>query len=566
MQPTPQHPVPGQSAGKKIGLLRSSAIVGLMTMLSRVLGLARDVVFAWFIGASGGADAFFVAFKIPNFLRRLFAEGAFAQAFVPVLSEYRQRGNLAAVRHLIDRIAGCLGISVIGVSALAVLGAPVLTFVFAPGFYLHAPEKFALTADMIRITFPYLALISLAGFAGSILNSYDRFAIPALTPVTLNLVLIAAAVWVSPMLETPVMALAWGVLVAGVCQLVMQLPFLARLGLLPRPRVDWRDPAVRKILALMAPAMFGVSVSQINLLLDTVLASMISDGSVSWLYYSDRLIELPLGVFGIAIATVILPTLSRQYSASCENYSSAPESSARSRENSPRSLENSPGSLENYSHTLDWALRTVLLIAMPATVALVVLAQPIIITLFQHGDRFSEFDARMSSYSLMAYALGLSAFMLIKVLATGYFSRQDTRTPVRVGIKAMVVNMVFNIVLVVPFHFLLQVGHVGLALATAGSAFLNAGWLLAGLRRGGVYQPRADWPRFLLVLMLASGAMGAYLLVCLYLLPEFPRWIWWQRIFHVSWLCISGCLLYIGVLYLGGWRLRHLRPDFVLKD
>lgn len=529
---------PTTSAGKKAGLLRSSALVSLMTLLSRVLGLVRDVVFAWFIGASGGADAFFVAFKIPNFLRRLFAEGAFAQAFVPVLSDYRQRGSIEAVRHLIDRIAGCLGVSVLGVSLLAVAGAPILTFIFAPGFYLNAPEKFALTADMIRITFPYLALISLAGFAGSILNSYDRFAVPALTPVTLNIVLIVAAVWVSPMLETPVMALAWAVLIAGVCQLMMQLPFLARIHLLPRPKVDWRDPAVKKVLTLMAPAMFGVSVSQINLLLDTVLASLISDGSVSWLYYSDRLIELPLGVFGIAIATVILPTLSRQYSSSCEYY----------------------------SHTLDWALRTVLLIGLPATIALIVLAEPIIVSLFQHGERFSALDARMSSYSLMAYAFGLNAFMLIKVLATGYFSRQDTKTPVKIGIKAMLANMVFNIALVVPFHFFLQAGHVGLALATSASAFLNAGWLLTGLRRNDVYTPRPGWFRFLLLLMVASVVMGAYLAGCVYFLPEFAGMAWWLRLIHVGWLCTTGLLLYWAVLAFGGWRLRHLRPDFVLTE
>lgn len=535
MQPTlpPVSNISNKNPDKKVGLLRSSATVGLVTMVSRVLGLVRDVVFAWFVGASGGADAFFVAFKIPNFLRRLFAEGAFAQAFVPVLSEYRQKGDVALVRQFIDRIAGCLGLAVTGVSALAVVGAPLLTMIFAPGFYLNSPEKFALTADMIRITFPYLALISLAGFAGSILNSYDRFAIPALTPVTLNLVLIAAAVWVSPMLETPVIALAWGVLVAGVCQLVMQLPFLARLGLLPHPKVDWRDPAVKKVLTLMAPAMFGVSVSQINLLLDTVLASLISDGSVSWLYYSDRLIELPLGVFGIAIATVILPTLSRQHASASEHY----------------------------SRTMDWALRTVLLVALPATVALVMLARPIIATLFQHGSRFSDFDGLMASYSLVAYALGLTAFMLIKVLATGYFSRQDTRTPVRIGIKAMLINMVFNILLVVPFHFLFQIGHVGLALATAASAFLNAFWLLGGLKRSGVYQPRSDWPRFLLLLIAASCVMGIFLLTCLWFLPEFSQWVWWLRIAHLTWLCVGGMAIYGAVLLLGGWRLHHLRLD-----
>jgi putative peptidoglycan lipid II flippase len=522
--------------GKKSGLLRSSAIVSVMTLISRVLGLARDVVFAWFIGASGGADAFFVAFKIPNFLRRLFAEGAFAQAFVPVLSEYRQKGDILLVRALIDRIAGCLGISVVGISVLAVLGAPLLTFIFAPGFYFNSPAKFALTADMIRITFPYLALISLAGFAGSILNSYDRFAIPALTPVTLNLVLIAAAVWASPWFETPSLALAWGVLVAGVCQLVMQLPFLAQIGLLPKPVIDWRDPVVKKVLTLMAPAIFGVSISQINLLLDTVLASLISEGSVSWLYYSDRLIELPLGVFGIAIATVILPALSRQHIAACENY----------------------------SKTLDWALRSVLLIALPATAALFVLAKPIITALFQHGERFSELDARMSSLSLMAYSLGLSAFMLIKVLATGYFSRQDIKTPVKIGIKAMIANMLFNLILVFPFYFYGQIGHVGLALATTMSAYLNAGLLFMGLRRSGVFIVQPGSGKFILLLAAATFTMATYLMICLHWLPNFAQIVWWQRLFHIGWLCLSGFIVYLSILMAGGWRWRSLRPNFIL--
>lgn len=513
-----------------------------MTMISRVLGLVRDVVFAIFIGAAGGADAFFVAFKIPNFLRRLFAEGAFAQAFVPVLSEYRQKGSLAAVQHFVDRIAGCLGITVITVSALAVAGAPKLAMLFAPGFYVQDPEKFALTADLIRITFPYLALISLAGLAGAILNSYDRFAIPAVTPVLLNLVLISAAVLVSPHMETPAIALAWGVLVAGICQLGFQLPFLARIHLLPKPKVDWKDPAVKKVLMLMAPAIFGVSVSQINLLLDTVLASMITDGAVSWLYYSDRLIELPLGVFGIAIATVILPTLSRQHNAGA----------------TPSATE----SHHHYSLTMDWALRTVLLIALPATVALIVLSRPIIVTLFQHGERFTEFDSSMASLSLMAYALGLTAFMLIKVLATGYFSRQDLRTPVRIGIKAMAANMVCNILLVIPFHYFGQIGHVGLALATAASACLNAGWLLRGLLRQGVYRPCSGWLRFAILVLSASALMGAMLGGVTFLLPPFSQLEWWLRIVHIGWLCGAGFGVYSAVLFVGGWRPKHLRPNF----
>lgn len=513
-------------------LLRSSMIVSAMTMLSRVLGLARDVVFAWYIGAAGGADAFFVAFKIPNFLRRLFAEGAFAQAFVPVLSEFRQTKQLADVRHLVDCIAGCLGASVITISCLAVLGAPVLTFIFAPGFYLNDPQKYQLTVDLIRITFPYLAFISLAGFVGAILNSYDRFAVPAVTPVLLNLVLITAAIFASDWFATPAIALAWGVLIAGVFQLTFQLPFLAQINLLPRPKMIWNDPAVKKVLKLMVPALFGVSIAQINLLLDTVIASLIADGSVSWLYYSDRLIELPLGVFGIAIATVILPTLSRQHTTASESY----------------------------SQTLDWALRTVLLIAIPATVALIAMAKPIIATLFFHGKHFTYFDMLMSSYSLVAYALGLTAFMLIKVLVTGYFSRQDTRTPVKIGIRAMVANMALNLVFVVPLYWLWQLGHVGLAFATSTSAFMNAFWLLRGLRKQGVYKPSPGWATYLSRLLFASAVMGGSIFVILALLPDFSSWVWWLRVVATLGLCLSGMVIFFGCMMLMGWRLGHLRP------
>ncbi len=513
------------------GILRSSAVVSAMTMISRVLGLLRDVVFARFIGAEAGADAFFVAFKVPNFLRRLFAEGAFAQAFVPVLSEYRHQGSVAAVQGFVDRVAGCLGVSVLLVCGLVVLAAPVFTAVFAMGFLVHSPEKFALTTDLMRITFPYLAFISLAGFASAILNSYDRFAIPALTPVLLNLVLIIAAVYVAPHLDVPVMALAWGVLVAGALQLSFQLPFLKRLGLLPHPKVDWVDPSVKKVLSLMAPAIFGVSVSQINLMFDTILASFLPTGSVSWLYYSDRLTELPLGVFGVGIATVVLPTLSRQFAAA-----------------------------EGQHHqTLDWALRMVLLIGVPAALALVVLAEPILLTLFQYG-KTSPMDMKMASYSLQAYALGLTAFMLIKVLVTGYFSRQDTRTPVRIGIIAMLANMVMNLIFVLPFHFFWQIGHTGLALATSCSAFLNAGLLLRGLRRQGVYQAQPGWPLFAVRLVLASGAMGLVAGFLYYSMPDFAPLEWWQRIINVALLCAAGILSYTAVLFALGMRPRHLHP------
>ena len=514
----------------KQGLLRSSAVVGVMTFLSRILGLVRDVIFARFIGAEAGADAFFVAFKIPNFLRRLFAEGAFAQAFVPVLSEYRSQGSMIAVKNLIDRVAGCLGLTLIVVTTIAVAGAPLLTALFAPGF-VGQPEKYQLTSDMIRITFPYLLLISLTGFAGAILNSFDRFAVPAFTPVLLNVSLITAAIVVSPHFDVPVFALAWGVLAAGILQLVFQLPFLLRLGLLPSPKLDWQDSGVKKILALMAPAIFGVSVSQINLLLDTILASFLPTGSVSWLYYSDRLAELPLGVFGIAIATVILPGLSMQHASA---------------------------SREKFSDTLDWAMRMILLIAVPAALALIILAEPILMTLFQYG-KTTALDISMSSWSLKAYALGLVAFMLIKVLAPGYFARQDMKTPVRIGIIAMAANMLLNVVFMYPLYVYFNMGHVGLALATSASAFLNATLLWRGLRREEVFVPRPGWSKFGLQLLSSNLAMAIVVVVLLEYFQGWQHWLWDERSMALAAICIVGAAVYFVVLLMVGIRLKDLR-------
>jgi putative peptidoglycan lipid II flippase len=459
-------------------LVRSSAVVGSATMVSRLMGLLRDVVLANLIGANGNADAFFVAFKIPNFLRRLFAEGAFAQAFVPVLADTREKGGFAAVRELVDRVAGVLGGTLLLLTVLAIMASPVVATIFAPGF-LRDPAKLALTGDLIKLTFPYLLLISLTGFAGAILNSYQRFAIPALTPVLLNLCLIASALWFAPHFEEPVVALALGVLVAGFAQLLFQVPALAGIGLVPRPRWAPRHEGVKRILLLMIPALFGVSVSQINLLLDTVLASLLPTGSVSWLYYSDRLTELPLGVFAIAIATVILPTLSGQ----------------RARADDPA-----------FANTLAWAIRSVLLIAIPATLALAVLAEPVLATLFQYGA-FSEGDRMMAAASLRAYTLGLGAFMLIKVLAPGFYAREDMRTPVRIGIIAMGANMILNVAFVLPLMWWFNLGHVGLALATSVSAWLNAMLLFRGLRRDAVLPENLLLLKWIMQIGVASAAM-----------------------------------------------------------
>jgi len=505
-------------------LLRSSGLVGVMTMLSRLLGLARDIIIANFFGAGAGADAFFVAFKIPNFMRRLFAEGAFAQAFVPVLSEYRTTVAPPETRRLISSVAGSLGLVLLLITVVAVVFAPLLAGVFAPGF-LDDGQKYDLTVEMLRITFPYLLLISMTAFAGAILNCYGNFAVPAFTPVLLNLSLIASVYFLTPYMDVPVVALAWGAMIAGFAQLLFQMPFLARMNLLPMPRLDMKHEGVKRIMRLMTPALFGVSVSQINLLLDTVLASFLVTGSVSWLYYSDRLSELPLGVFGIAIATAILPSLSRKHAAADSS---------------------------QFSVTLDWALRSVLLIGLPAALALGVLAVPLIAGLFQNGA-LTDNDVLMSAQSLRAYAAGLLFFMLIKVLATGYFSRQDTKTPVKIGVVAMVANMAFNLILVVPL------AHAGLALATSLSAILNAGLLWRGLRRQSIYLPQPGWGLF--CLRLGAAALGMVLLL-IWLTPSAEFWLQatvWSKVFWLAGICVAGAACYFAILILAGVRLSQFR-------
>ncbi len=512
----------GIQANRDGGLLRSSGVVGVMTLLSRVFGLVRDVVVATLFGASAGADAFFVAFKIPNFFRRLFAEGAFSQAFVPVLSEYRSQHSDKDIRQLVNSVAGVLGGVLFLLTMLAIAGAPWLTALFAPGF-IEDTAKYDLASDMLRLTFPYLLLISLTAFAGSILNSYGYFAIPAFTPVLLNLVLIACAIWLTPLFDTPIMGMAWGVFLAGMVQLFFQFPFLIKMRLMPRPRLDYRHEGVIRIGKLMLPALFGVSVSQINLLLDTVLASFLETGSISWLYYSDRLAELPLGIFGIAIATVILPSLSRKHA---------------------------DQSHEAFSATIDWAIRIVILMGLPAAVALIVLAEPLITAIFYYGA-LEQHDVYMSAMSLRAYALGLLAFMLIKVLAPGYFSRQDMKTPVKIGIWAMSANMVFNLILIWPLQ------HTGLALATALSSWMNALWLLNGLVKKGVYQKSEGWWLFSLRVFVAVIVMIA---VVNWINVETEIWFGMamlERVWHLSLLVMVGVAVYFACLLLMKMNLKQ---------
>ena len=514
---------------KRPSLLRASSAVSGATMISRVMGLVRDVILARLIGAGVGADAFYVAFKLPNFFRRLFAEGAFNTAFVPVLSDYRHHRTHAEVKGLVDRTFGALGLCLALITVLVVLLAPQVMAIYGMGF-LDEPQKFAMASDMLRITFPYLLLISLTGFAGSILNSYDRFAIPAITPVFLNISLILAALVAAPYFEQPVFALAWGVFLAGVVQFLFQLPFLSRLHLLPSPLLDLKDPGVRRIFKLMLPAMFGVSVGQINLLLDTILATFLPTGSVSWLYYSDRLMELPLGVFGVAIATVALPNLSRQKFA-----------------DDPR----------QFANMMQWAINLVVLIGLPAALALIVLAKPILTTLFQYGE-MAPADVAMATFSLMAYAIGLVAFMLVKILATGYFAHEDTKTPVKIGIIAMVANMVFNLVLVLWFHYAWQIGHAGLALATSLSGLLNAGLLYRGLRTRGAVPPLREMALFMLRIALGLVLMIATLWILKMAWPVWTDWTALGRVWRLCIICVCGAAAYFSGLWISGMRLAHL--------
>ncbi|MCF7477948.1 MULTISPECIES: murein biosynthesis integral membrane protein MurJ [Vibrio] len=512
-------------------LLKSGMIVSAMTFISRVLGLVRDVVVANLMGAGASADVFFFANKIPNFLRRLFAEGAFSQAFVPVLTESHAQGDMDKTRELIARAAGTLGVIVSIVTILGVLGSGVVTAVFGFGWFLDwmhggpAAAKFELASVMLKITFPYLWFITFVALSGAILNTLGKFAVSSFTPVFLNVMIILAAWFISPQMSQPEIGLAIGVFLGGLVQFLFQIPFLIKAGVMVKPKWGWRDPGVVKIRTLMIPALFGVSVSQINLLFDTFIASFLQTGSISWLYYSDRLLEFPLGLFGIAIATVILPALSRKH-VDAQN--------------------------EGFAQTMDWGVRMVILLGLPAMLGLMVLAKPMLMVLFMRGE-FSPQDVHQASLSLFAYASGLLNFMLIKVLAPGYYSRQDTKTPVKYGIIAMVTNMVFNAI------FAYFYGYVGLAIATALSAFVNMALLYRGLHIAEVYQITKRTVFFIIRLAIAGAAMVAAIL---WQLEDMSVWLGWSfahRSAVLGMLIGLGAVVYLVVLFLTGARLKDLK-------
>ncbi|OBX10061.1 murein biosynthesis integral membrane protein MurJ [Gallibacterium genomosp. 3] len=514
-------------------LLKSGIIVSSMTLLSRILGLVRDVVIANLLGAGVAADVFLFANRIPNFLRRLFAEGAFSQAFVPVLAEYQKEGDLDKTRAFIAKVSGTLGGLVTIVTLLAMIGSPVVTAIFGTGWFLDwmndgaEAEKFTQASLLLKITFPYLWFITLVALSGAILNSIGKFGVMSFSPVLLNVAMIGTALFLSPHLENPNLGLAMGIFLGGLLQFLFQIPFLKKAGLLVRPKWAWRDPGVVKIRTLMIPALFGVSVSQINLLLDTFIASFLMTGSISWLYYSDRLLEFPLGLFGIAISTVILPTLSRQH---VHN-------------------EDVKSNLA-FRQTLDWGVRMILLLGVPAMVGIALLAQPMLLVFFMRGN-FVLSDVQATSYSLWAFNAGLLSYMLIKILANGYYARKDTKTPVRYGIIAMVSNMLFNLLAI-------QFSYVGLAMASAMSATLNAFLLYRGLAKQDVYHFSMKSLIFFVKVVLAASVMGG---VLFYFTPMLSEWYAMPFVWRVGWLgglIVAAAICYLLVLILLGVRKRDL--------
>ncbi|MBI3374223.1 MAG: murein biosynthesis integral membrane protein MurJ [Betaproteobacteria bacterium] len=504
-----------------MSLLKALATVSSLTLVSRILGYVRDALIARAFGAGLATDAFFVAFRIPNLLRRLFAEGAFSQAFVPILAEYRNREGEDKTRTLVDSVASLLALALAAAAALGIAAAPLIIYVSAPGFAADA-EKFTLTVAMLRITFPYLLFISLVALAAGILNSWSRFAVPAFTPVLLNLSFIVAAAFAAPWFNPPVMALAWAVFAGGVLQLAFQLPFLAKIGMLPRWRLDFRHPGVNRVLKLMAPALFGVSIGQISLLINTIFASFLVSGSVSWLYYADRLMEFPTAMLGVALGTVLLPSLSRYHADS-------------------NAIE--------YSKLLDWGLRLTLMLALPAAAALAVLALPLVSTLFQYG-RFTAEDARMTQQALVAYSVGLTGLILVKILAPGFYARQNVVTPVKIGVATLVATQLMNLA------FIGILAHAGLALAISLGACLNAGLLYRNLRRLGIYTPEPGWAVFTVKVLCAVVLMAAALVVAM---PAGAWWVaaaWQWRVTGIAGLVGLGLGLYGGVLLALGFRLR----------
>ncbi|HKS34232.1 MAG TPA: murein biosynthesis integral membrane protein MurJ [Enterobacteriaceae bacterium] len=504
-----------------MNLLKSLAAVSSMTMFSRVLGFARDAIVARVFGAGMATDAFFVAFKLPNLLRRIFAEGAFSQAFVPILAEYKSKQGEDATRVFVAYVSGLLTLALAIVTIVGMLAAPWVIAVTAPGF-ANSADKFALTSSLLRITFPYILLISLASLVGAILNTWNRFSVPAFAPTFLNVSMIGFALFAAPYFDPPILALAWAVTVGGVLQLGWQLPHLKKIGMLVLPRINLRDTGAMRVVKQMGPAILGVSVSQISLIINTIFASFLVSGSVSWMYYADRLMEFPSGVLGVALGTILLPSLSRSFAS---------------------------GDHDAYCRLLDWGLRLCFLLALPSAVALGVLAQPLTVALFQYG-KFTAFDAAMTQQALVAYSVGLMGIIVVKVLAPGFYSRQDIKTPVRIAIVTLIVTQLMNLAFIGPFR------HAGLALSIGLGACLNAGLLYWQMRKRNIFTPQPGWGSFLLRIVVAVLVMTAALIGVLYVMPSWSEGTMLVRLLRLTVVVVVGAAAYFASLALLGFRLK----------
>jgi len=514
-----------------MNLLKSLAAVSSITMLSRVLGFIRDTIIARAFGAGMATDAFFIAFKLPNLLRRIFAEGAFSQAFVPILAEYKSQQGEEATRTFVAYVTGLLTLALALVTVLGIVFAPWVIWATAPGF-ADTPEKFQLTSDLLRVTFPYILLISLSSLAGAILNTWNRFSVPAFVPTLLNLSMIVFALFLTPYFHPPVMALGWAVLAGGLLQLLYQLPHLKKIGMLVLPRLNLRDTGVWRVMKQMLPAMLGVSVSQISLIINTIFASFLVAGSVSWMYYADRLMELPSGVLGVALGTILLPILSKTYA------------------NKDR---------HEYSRILDWGLRLCFVLVLPCTLALGLLAEPLTVSLFQYG-KFDGHDALMTQRALIGYAVGLLGIIVVKVLAPGFYAQQNIRTPVKIAIFTLMVTQAFNVLFVFGIHL----AHAGLALAISMGACLNGLLLFWQLRKQDLFQPQPGWPVFLIKLLVAVSVMSAVLLGLMHVMPAWSDGQMLDRFLRLGGLVIAGVVAYFGMLLLLGFRLKDFARKAIL--
>ncbi len=504
-----------------MNLLKALLAISSLTLVSRILAFIRDVLIARVFGAGMATDAFFVAFKLPNLLRRMFAEGAFSQAFVPIFGEYKNRRGEAETKLLVDHVTTLLAIILFIVTLIGILAAPLLVYISAPGFVKEA-DKFALTVQLLRITSPYIFFISLVAVAAGILNTYNKFWVPAFAPILLNICFIGGALFLAPYCDPPILALGWAVFVAGIVQLAFQVPFLKQIGMLPTWRLNLHDAGVWRVIKQMGPAIFGVSIAQISLIINTIFASFLVAGSVSWLYYADRLMEFPSGVLGAAIASILLPSLSKHHADS-------------------NPLE--------YSKLLDWGLRLTFMLTLPAALGLGLIAVPLVATFFQHGA-FAAHDVLMTRSALLGYSIGLIGMLSVKVLAPGFYARQDIKTPVKIGIFTLLFTQAMNML------FIGWIQHAGLALAIGLGACFNSGALFYLLRKRGIYTPEPGWFSFLVKISAALGALG---LVLWFGMGKEQDWLTtdgWARIIHLIWLVLAGIIVYFAVLGALGFRLK----------